>query len=242
MTNLKIQLTRLKRHYQASIDHYDPISFLDLAHTLRVWTELINEVEHVHKDPTFKKSILTKSVKEILRGSEYVYAFFPDGITTSAAATGETGGRILFHGPSKEKFSFGGLVRRENNGDVTIAQFILICRSLNREEINILNEVSKKALIEKVDFSKYMASPGINFNFSGHEPRHISNKDLIKRIANEYEASHAKLSDTNYDLNNVFSEPVKKLMKYGCAKLPLPYFVLLHIANNIIENIEGHFN
>ena len=241
MTDYKKQLQRLKRHYQASIDRYDAISFLDLAHTLRVWTEVKDGVEQLHNEPTFKKGILTNSVKKILTGSEYAYAYLPDGVTTSAAATGEIGGRNMIHGPMVDKFSAATLMKIENNGDLTIAQFLVVYRVLSQEEIKILNDESKKVPIEKVNFSKYMELPAINFQFSGHDPKHISNEELIKRIANEYEASHADPTDTNFDLNNVFSEPVKKLMKYGCAQLPLPYFVLLHIARNIIENFEGQF-
>lgn len=241
MTDYKKQLERLKRHYQASIDHYDAISFLDLAHTLRLWTEVKNGVNNIHTESVFKKGILTKSVKKILTGSEYAYAYLPNGITTSAAATGEISGRNIVHGPMSDKFSVATLMKIENNGDLSISQFLMVCRVLTKEEIATLYDESKKVPIEKVGFSKYMESPAINFQFSNNEPKHISNEILIERVANEYEASHAALTDTKFNLNNIFSDPVKKLMEYGCMKLPLPYFVLLHIAKNIIENFEGQF-
>jgi len=241
MTDYNKQLERLKRHYKPSLEHYDSISFLDLAHTLRVWTEIIDGIDKIHGKFTFKKSVLTKSLKKILHGSEYAYAYLPDGLTTSAVASDEIYGRNIFSGPKIEKFSVGGLLKIEENHDLTLAQFLLIYRVLSPKEIKLLNEESKSVPIEKVSFSKYMESPAIHFQFSGQQQRNISNKELIKRIANEYEASHADLTDTNFKLNNAFSEPVKRLMEYTCAQLPLPYFILLHIAGTIIDNLDGQF-
>jgi len=241
MNKYKKQLERLKRHYQASINHYDPISLLDLAHTLRVWTELKDGVDNVWSQPTFKKAILTRSMKKILTGAEYAYAYFPDGLTTSAAATAEVSGRIMVHGPMADKFTSSISAKIEKNRHLTIYRFLIIYRALSQKEIKIEYDESKNVPIENVGFLKYMTSNAIFFKFSGHAPRQVSNEELIKRIANEYEASHADISVTNFDLNNVFSEPIKRLMAYECARLPLPYFVLLHIAKNIIENFEGHF-
>lgn len=241
MTDYKKQLERLKRHYRHSLEHYDSISFLDLAHTLRVWTEMIDGIEKIHSKSTFKKSVLTKSLKKILHGSEYAYAYLPDGVTTSAVATGEIDERNIVSGPKIEKFSIGTLLKIEENHNLTLAQFCLIYRVVSPEEIKLLNDESKSVPTEKVSFSKYMESPAIHFQFSGQQQRNISNKELIKRIANEYDASHAHPTDTNFKLNNVFSEPVKRLMEYECAQLPPPYFILLHIAGTIIYNLDGQF-
>ena len=242
MTDYKLQLERLKRHYLASNNYFDLISFLDLSHTLRLWTEVKDGVMQAYNDPVFKKGILTRATKRILAGSEYTYSFLPDGVTTSANKTGEVRERNILHGPSTDKYSVATLLKSEKNGDLTIAQFLMVYRVLSPEEVKTLSDESKKVPIQHVDYTAYMASPAIHFQFSGHDPKHISNEELIKRIANEYEASHADLNDTKFDLSNVFSDPVKKLMKYGCAQLPLPYFVLLHIAKNIIDNFEGKFN
>lgn len=238
MTNYKIQLERLKRHYQYSLNHYDRISFLDLAHTLRLWTEIKIGIDQLTHGAIFKKGILTKKIKKIITGSEYTYTYLPGGITTSATATGENNGRIMIHGPSREKFSALTLMNIEKNKDLTISQFLMTYHVLSEEDMKTLDYEIKNIPIEKVSFSKYMESPAIHFQYSNVKSRHISNEDLIKRVANEYEASHASNADTNFDLNNVFSDPVKRLMEYGCVQLPLPYFVLLHISKSIIENLE----
>lgn len=239
MTDYKQLLERLKRNYKASIDHYDPISFSELAHTLRMWTEVKNGVEKLYKKPRFKKGIISKKVKRIINNSEYAYAYLPDGVTTSNIATKEVDKREMVHGPTKDKSSIATLIKIEDNGELTIAQFLMVHKILSPEEVRTLDNESKKVPIEKMVFSKYMESPSIYFQFPGDNPRNISNEQLIKRVANEYQGSHADSEDTNFETNNIFSNPVKKLMEYGCAKLPLPYFILLHIAKSIIENFEG---
>lgn len=239
MTDCKIQLERLKRHYFTSLNHYDKISFLDLAHSLRIWTELKSRIDIIVPEPIFKKAIITKTTKKVFSHSEFVYSYFLDGVTTSAAATKEINGRNVIYGPEINEFSVCTLLKIETNQDLTLAQFSLIKRELSEHEVYLLNDESKKTAIKKVNFSSYMNSPAAYFRFSGCCAKNISNEELIKRIANEYEASHADSEDTNFQPSNSFSLPVRELMKYGCACLPLPYFTLLHIAKNIIENLDG---
>jgi len=239
MTNYKLQLERLKRHYEDSVKHYDIISFLDLAHTLRVWTEIKQGIDNSYPTLLISKAVVTKSLKRILKGSEYVYTFLPDGITTYAIATGESNSRNIFYGPYIDKFSAGGMVRINQDGSMSVSQYSLINRVLSGEEIKNLDFESKNVPIEKISYSKYMESPAIYFQFKNWAPNYISNKELIKRVANEYDASHANAEDTNFEINNAFSEPVKKLMEHGCMKLPLPYFVLLHIAKTVIDTYDS---
>jgi hypothetical protein len=59
---------------------------------------------------------------------------------------------------------------------------------------------------------------------------------LISNVPNEYDASHPKKNEV--ESTNIYSEPVKELMKLVCAGLPLPYFALLHIADEILTNLK----
>lgn len=40
ITHIKLQYDRLQRHYSASLEAKDPISFLDLSHALRIWVDM----------------------------------------------------------------------------------------------------------------------------------------------------------------------------------------------------------
>lgn len=37
---IELQLERLRRHYEMSMQTYDQISLLELSHTLRVWADM----------------------------------------------------------------------------------------------------------------------------------------------------------------------------------------------------------
>jgi len=211
---------------------YDIISFLDLAHSLRVWTEYKNSSEAGFENKVFKKSVLTKNYKKILRNGEYVYGYFPDGVTTSAGLNKG----LLFKGPFKGIFSIGSLFKTEINGNLTISDFMMISKVLSEKDIKTLDKESKNVPILKVKFREYMESPAIYYKFDNTPSKSITVDELIKRVANEYDASHISSDNNQSEYRNQFSGLVKTLMEYTCAELPLPYFSLLHISKNIIDN------
>ncbi len=72
-TNYSIHYERLKRHYSFAIKHYDLISFLDLAHSLRIWTEIkknVTEISDVKEFPLIK---YTKKFKKVLSGAPFAF-------------------------------------------------------------------------------------------------------------------------------------------------------------------------
>lgn len=234
MTDYNILLERLKRHYSLSKNFYDKPSLYDLAHILRIWTEVKHGIDNKYSIPIFNKSIHTKSLKKIFKNSEYIYTYLPSGVTTSASKYDKP----IFSGPYTDKFSTGGAIELHENKNLTFYQFYITNKVLSPDEIKILSDKSKTIPIEKVSFSKYMESTAIYFKFPNCKQNSISNEILIKRIANEYEASHPDSTDTGYIVNKAHSECVAKLMMYKIYKLPLPYFVALHIAKNIIDNLD----
>ena len=234
MTDYNVLLERLKRHYYLSVKYYDKVSLYDLAHVLRIWTEVKGGIDEKYGMVTFKKNIRTRSLKKIFSGSDYVYAYLPGGVTTSANS-----GRVIFGGSYVGKMSVGGKIEIHENKDLTLYQIFMIRKVLSPDEIKLLSDESKRVPIEKVSFSRYMESSAINFQFLNCKLNSISNEKLVKRIANEYEASHAGYNDTMFKTNNHYSEIVESLMGYKVGQLPLPYFVVLHIAKTIVDNLDG---
>jgi len=241
MVSYKVQYTRLKRHYDSAIKNYDTVSFLDLSHTLRVWTEIKNKVTKIKNDNVFQIAILTKNFKKLLTGGSYAFCHLPAGVTTNSVNKNELNQQEIISGPAAEKFSVGTFVKFDNDTSMTLAQFFVIYRILSPKEIKTMSDETHKMQIQKVNFSKYLESPAIKFNMENSNATCISNEELIKRIANEYDASHPSNGDSDFEVVNIFSGPTKKLMQYKCAKLPLPYFVILHIAKNILEHFEDTF-
>lgn len=233
----KDQLERLRRHYESSVTKYDLPSFLDLASILRIWAEDKGGETDKYKKLSFKKIRQTKTMKSIFSGSEFIYINLPGGVTSSAAAKSEFKRTDLMSGPqSNNPFSASVHAKVDDEGNLTVNEFFIVGRELSEYAIKGLNIESKKVPIETVNFSDYMESPTIYFKLINHEPRQITNKLLIQRIANEYGGSHTE--DSDYALDNNLSEPVKIFMQYSCANLPLPYFILLYIAKNIITNFD----
>ena len=232
----ELQIQRLKRHYLRSLTEYDQISLWELSHSLRIWVEMI-ENKAVESSRNFIVPVRTKGLKNILKKSSYIYSYLPGGIATSAMATKEIDSRSLIEGPHDEgSFSISTLVKIDKTNDITLAQFLLIHRALRDEEIKVLDYESKNVPTTRVAARNYINHNCLYYKFSDCDTYCISNSELIKRVANEYDGSHS--SGTNFKITNLHSEPIRKIMSYKCASLPLPYFILLHIAHNILTVFE----
>ena len=74
--------------FTRGVKTYDEISLLDLAHTLRIWTELKKPLQDVA--PEFSNSISFKTgsptprVLKAARGSDNVFCYMPGGVVTFA--------------------------------------------------------------------------------------------------------------------------------------------------------------
>ena len=60
----------------------------------------------------------------------------------------------------------------------------------------------------------------------------ISREMIIKRVANTLDGSHPSASAS--DADNIFDAPVHHLLRYIVGGLPLPYFLILKIAQDIL--------
>ncbi len=238
--NRKIQIERLKRHYEYSIKNYDVISLLDLANSLRYWTEYADVVDS-NEIVKLKTWHLSKIFKKVVRNSEYIYSYFPiNGVTTSASATQEQEERLIIQGPDERSFTVGSEYMFSETGDLTIKQFEMIYSELSAKDIKEIGKSGDCVCLKDTNLAEYLKGPAINFCFSNSVHNSISRELLIKRIANEYDSSHPSEKIKGEEVVNSFSKPIKKFMLYRLCKLPLPYFILLNIAENIIAACEAN--
>jgi hypothetical protein len=63
----------------------------------------------------------------------------------------------------------------------------------------------------------------------------ISREMIIRRVANTLDGSHPSAATTTGGTENSFDPAVHHLLKYQMGGLPLPYFILLKIAQDILE-------
>lgn len=186
----------------------------------------------------FDRYIRTGRLKSLIKSKEYVFTYLPGGLSTKAAVMNNSPDSNVVACPlPATEFSFGYSVVDENEGPCC-REYWVTHKQMPQSEVTLLYEESTHVPIRKTSFSEYLESPIIYFRFPGSEMNTISPRNLIHRTANEYEASHATAEDTLWQGNDPYSFPVKRLMEYTCIGLPLPYFVLLHVAKQIIQNYE----
>lgn len=235
--NIRIQYDRLRRHYTANLNGYDQIALLDLAHALRIFTEIPELIDNKY-GPKLLSANFNAGMKKIMRGAEFAYCCLPeDGVTVKAKIGWN--GVFEFHGPNNDHFSIGGMINLEANQRISIKEFFLVYRELSSVEVRLLNDYSQTVTYTELGLKDYLDAIAVRFQFANELPKHISRIELIKRVANEYDASHSSHPDKPDDFINRFSAPVQRLMQYSCADLPLPFFVLMHISKNILTSLEG---
>lgn len=234
---LELQLRRLQRHYEKSAKSYDQISLLDLAHSLRVWVEIRGntgvDFPAFEDGKLFRTSSPSKQLLAKFRDDPYVISYMPGGISTWANK-----GNTLRVPPSLKADSIyvGGRIRRLPEGGLQLGRFFVA--GANVKKLN--GKLLEAETIKRCGFSGWLAGDAVRLNYWSSKNRlvnvQLSREILIKRVANTLEASHSSLSSTKKNTQpNMFDEPVHYLMDFGWGGLPLPYFVLLKCAQDLIE-------
>ena len=229
------QFERLKRHYNSALYTYDSISLLDLVHTLRIWTELKNEISALDfpniSKPMFSSAAPVKTIKKITKGEDYVWVGFGSTSVTTYASNGE-----IFFCPyfeNKMKATIGGRFRKLENNGLSI-QSVHFCKTdideeyLKKDSLSIQN-------ISKTKFDHWLGTEAARIYYRNQSNLvSISREMLIKRLANTLNASHPQKENTGLD-SNIFDEHISYLLSFTCGGLPLPYFIALKIAQDIID-------
>lgn len=236
MEKVIVQLKRLKRHYDYSVNTYDDASLLDLAHVLRIWTELKSVLPEQYPNFKIKKPFKTGApIRKVLKqavNQQYIFSYLPGNGVVTYASNGQ-----LASGPDINNgggFTMG--VRVKNTGNsIWLSQYCYISKSLEQSYIKALGNEK----VVRCTYANWMSSETVRVQFKNAlgvmEKRSLSREILIKRVANILDASHTSLGDGDAS-DNMFDDSIKWLMKFNCGGLPVPYFLLLKIAQDIIEN------
>ena len=74
--HIRLQFARLARHTECATAGYDPVTCLDLAHSLRIWVDMKADVDQtlaaMNAKPRFHNVAPDQRIKQILKGSDYV--------------------------------------------------------------------------------------------------------------------------------------------------------------------------
>jgi hypothetical protein len=209
----RLQYRRLGRHVEAVIRSADSISMLDMAHSLRIWAEMKTFVDRQLQDLDMR-------------------------IRWPNPRTNRRRDRV-WHGTKFFHASLAGDVEINN---VRVAGFSVIDRALTAEEVQRLYEAGRPEVAEvELAFFEWLGSSVVKVTQDErgeHEILTISREMLIKRVANVLGASHPQGMDRLSADENRFDPYVEELMEFRVLDRPLPYLLLVEIAQTITERLR----
>lgn len=235
MKTVLLHLERLRRHYEAAVKTYDEVSLLDLSHTLRLWTELKKPLEGLAPEFSnsrlFSTGIPAKKVFKAARGHRFVFSYMPGGVKTYASQGHLASGPGM--GPTNGSFTVGVAVK-VTPPLIELAKYCIVATSFDQPLIKALDAES----ITRCGYTQWLGSEAVRVSYHNSknelEVVGISREMLVKRVANTLDGSHASAAGES-DTDNAFDAPVHHLLQYKMGGLPLPYFILLKIAQDILD-------
>lgn len=208
---IRLQFFRLERHYNTTLSTKDPISFLDLAHCLRIWVDMKASIDLLLKQldhqVEFRNTILNRKLKQILKGTSFKHIPLSIGV---------------------------------DSPNVIVKGLIMVEGNLNEEQKNTVYAMGPPtAQKTRLTFSEWLGAEIIESKTSTGKRLGISRSILIKRVANILGASHPQGSSQDHDEENRFDPYVRELHQHNVANgFPLTYYQLLEIAGEIINKIR----
>lgn len=235
MNKILLQLERLRRHYDVAVRTYDHVALLDLSHSLRIWVELKQPLLSIapafSNSLSFKTAIPARKVLKAARGHSFVFSYMPGGVITYASRGHLASGPGM--GANDGDFTVGVALKLSTDY-IELGKYCIISKSLEQPLIKALEAESTK----RCTYPQWLAAEVVRVscpNQKGNlETISISREMIIKRVANTLDGSHPSAAGGG-DVDNVFDEPVQRLLEYQMGGLPLPYFILLKIAQDILE-------
>ena len=191
----------------------DEVAFLDLAHSLRVVSELKAQIDDLIKNnplliewPNINKN---NKIKKILKGSRY--------------------------------FEIPLVSKKENlQQRIQIKDLRIINRALSAEEVKELYLAGP--LVEKptnLTFSQWLASEVFYTTDKDNRRIGITREILIKRIANLLGGSHPNGSENDTMEEKFFDHYVRELNSIKVAgDYPVTYYQLIEIAEIVVDKIN----
>jgi hypothetical protein len=237
---ISFQLERLRRHYVTALEtRDDQIALADMAHVLRVWTEMRADVDHLlPASHPLRISFITgtPSRKAIAAtgSAPYLLVALPGGVYTRAA-----------DGTHDFRFPF-----IKNCGEIWKSEHVMLlddgmlCNRLCVVYAG-MSEAQRAAIktfnTTKLSFTDWLGAEAVRVRFAqpGQSPKvfNVSRLQLIKRVANTLNASHHGADEKKDERENRFDAPVRFMLEFVHSSLTVPYFILMKVAQDILETV-----
>jgi hypothetical protein len=236
MQTVLLHLERLRRHYAASVRSYDQVSLLDLSHSLRVWADLKLALQNLAPafatTLAFKTAIPAKKVLRAARGTRFVFSYMPGGVITFASNGQIASGPEL--GKSNSPFTIGASVKLNSDGSMELKNYCIVGVAFEQPLIKALSAED----MTRCNYLQWMGAEAVRLAYLTEQGElktlAISREMIVRRVANTLDGSHPSAAVVNIDKENSFDPAVHHLLQYQMGGLPLPYFILLKIAQDIL--------
>ena len=216
-----------------------------MSHMLRMWSELklqlAKEIPSLSGSIAFQVASPTKHVRRLLTGNEFVLSYLPGGATTFAADGVVT---QLPESWSRSPGTQSVLAKFNEDHSIEVASFCVVNKVLDSGQRKHL----RSSDLKRVGYQQWLDSEAVRVGMSSEsgliEVISIPRDVLIRRVANKYQGSHSRLVKDPWEGESKFDSCVAHLMQFRLGGLPLPYFILLKAANDILSivgpKIAGH--
>ena len=231
-----LQLERLRRHYELSVRTYDHVSLLDLSHTLRVWADLKQKLPGLHplvaSSIAFKSAIPAKKATRAARGHAFVFAYMPGGVRTYASK-GQLAGAP--GNEPKASFTLAAATKLNSDGSIDLKNYAYVSTSFAQPLVKALSAED----VSRGNFVQWLGAEAVRLAYPAEGGKlvteTITREVLIRRVANTLDASHPAAPSGGKGSANRYDPAIKHLLQYTMGGLPLPYFVLLKAAQDILQ-------
>ena len=240
MKTVLLHLERLRRHYEVAVRTYDQVSLLDLSHSLRVWAELKQPLKTIapgfSKSISFKTATPAKKAFAAARGHKYVFSYMPGGVKTFASNGQLVSGPEDASGPTDLTMMVS---MKSTPPLVELGNYCVVSA--------VFDESTFKALsgerVKRCTYAEWLGAEAVRVSYiNAHgalEVVAISREMIVRRVANTLDGSHPSAAGGG-EVDNTFDAPIHHLLQYKMGGLPLPYFILLKIAQDILEISAKH--
>jgi hypothetical protein len=235
--SILFQLERLRRNFQTCISTYDRIAFFELSHSLRIWTDLKLTLPTIAPafgtKRVFKSGTPSRKLMKRVKEKNFVIAYMPGGVSTLAGRGQLVSAPEL---PPDVDFTLGGTISVETSGAATVSSFWFSESTLDDSQV----AMSGHPEISKYSYVDWMGAEAVRLWFpdglGASRTLMISREVLINRIANTLDGSHPSAVPDPRTGKDKADPAINKLLQYTVLGVPLPYFVLLKIAKDILDN------
>lgn len=210
INHIHLQYDRLARHHQAAMKTKDPISFLDLAHALRIWVDLKVVVTQLASklslDLPFRHNTQLKYLKKTLKGAQHTYIPIAGGVESP---------RVQLKG------------------------IAITNRALTPEEIKARAAMGPPiSQVTSLTYAQWLVAGVLEVPSSNPKHPHLllSREIIINRVANKLGASHPAGMKQEEPQSNKFDPYIEELHTIILAGgYPATYYQLLEIAGGLLD-------